>query len=382
MRIGIMLRNLNEKGGIYVYTVNLLESMLQMQNHGLEFVLIYADPEHLGTFSHHKNVKEIAAKASNKILWDQITIPRIIREEKIDLIYNPKLSIPLFTKAKKILMIHGAEQYAVKSAFKWYDRIYVRIAMPLYGFFADKILTNTQMGVDDLSKYLHLNKEKFAGIHEGVHKRFKILDEAEKKRVKEKYELPEKFILYVGGLTPLKNFGRLAQAFDRIAGKNDYQLVVTGFKRFKFKQDLDVVESLANKNKIKFCGFVPDEDLPAFYNLAELFVFPSLYEGFGLPVLEAMACGCPIITSETGCTKEVTGNAALLINPYDTNDIAEKIELLLSDRELKNDLIKKGFTRVKNFSWEKCAAETLNVFDSLNLTESKLGYIPHKSRRH
>ncbi len=373
MRIGIMLRNLNEKGGIQGYTINLLESMLQMAEHDLEFILIYSDPQYLGTFSRFKNVKEIAAKASNKILWDQITVPRIIREEKIDMIYNPKLSIPLFTKAKKILMIHGAEQYAVKSAFKWYDRIYVRIAMPLYSFFANRILTNTQMGVDDLSRYLHIRKDKFAGVHEGVHKRFKIIDDTEKKRVKEKYDLPEKFILYVGGLTPLKNFRRLALAFDTIAEKNHYHLVVTGFKRFKFQQDLDTVESLSSKNKIKFCGFVPDEDLPGFYNLAEMFVFPSLYEGFGLPVLEAMACGCPIITSETGCTKEVTGDAAILIDPYDIHDIAEKIELLAVDKKLKNDLIAKGFERVKNFSWDKCAAETLNVFYSSGLNTSRLG---------
>lgn len=362
-----MLRNLNEKGGIRVYTLNVLEKLFQIQNNSLEFILIYTSPEYIGTFSRYPNVREIFVKAPNKLFWDQIIIPRIIRREKIDLIYNPKLSIPILTKAKKVLMIHGAEQFAVKSAFKRHDRIYVRIAMPLYGFIADKIITNTHMGVDDLSKYLHLKKDKFVAIHEGVHNRFRILDEFEKARVREKYNLPDKFILYVGGLTPLKNFGRLAQAFDLLAGKYDHHLVVTGFKRFKFQQELKVVEKLTNNNKINFCGFVPDEDLPGFYNLADLFVFPSLYEGFGLPVLEAMACGCPVITSTTGCTKEVTADAALLTNPYNINDIADKIELLLTKQELRNDLIKKGHIRVKNFSWEKCAAETVNVFQSLDL---------------
>lgn len=276
MRVGIMLRNLNEKGGIHVYTLNVLEKMLQIQNNDMEFILIYTEPNHIGKFSHYPQVKEFFFRAPNKIFWDQFIIPRIIRKEKIDLIYNPKLSIPIFTKAKKVLMIHGAEQFVVKSAFRWYDRLYYKLAMPLYGFFADKILTNTNQGVDDLSKYLHLKKNKFVAIHEGVHNRFKILDEFEKKRIKEKYNLPNKFILYVGGLSPLKNFRRLAQAFDLIAGKYDHYLVLTGFKRFKFKKDLKEVDKLTNRNKIKFCGFVPDEDLPGFYNLADLFVFPSL----------------------------------------------------------------------------------------------------------
>jgi glycosyltransferase involved in cell wall biosynthesis len=129
---------------------------------------------------------------------------------------------------------------------------------------------------------------------------------------------------------------------------------------------LEVVENLTNKDKIKFYDFVPDEDLPGFYNLADLFVSPSLYEGFGLPVLEAMACGCPLIISTTGCTKEVTADAALLTNPYNVNAIAEKIELLLTQPELRNDLIKKGLSRVKSFSWGKCAAETINLFHSLD----------------
>lgn len=359
-----MIRNLNERGGINVYTVNLIENILK-QNTADEFIFIYNDKKFLGRYSSYHNVKEFYIKAKSKIVWDQIKVRQILRKEKVDIIFNPKLSIPLFTKAKKVLMIHGAEQFAVPSAFPWHDRIYVQIFMRLYGIFSDKILTTTKLGVEDLSKYLHLPKNKFSYAHEGVHKRFKVISRNELTEIKTKYNLPEKFILFISGLTPLKNFGRTMQSFDILAEKYDYNMVVTGFRKFKFEEDLRQIEKIKNKDKIKFCGFIPDEDLPAIYNLADLHIFPSLYEGFGLPVLEAFACGCPVVTTKTGCTKEVTGDAAILADPYSINDIAEKMELVLTNNKLRESLVKKGFERVKEFSWEKCAHETIQVFHSL-----------------
>ena len=374
MKIGLMIRNLGEMGGINVYTVNLIENLLKIDKSD-KFIFIYNDKNLIGRYSRYKNVKEIAVESRFKLYWDQILVPKIIKKENIDIIFNPKLSIPLFTKAHKVLMIHGAEQFAVKSAFKWYDRIYVQIMMPLYAKFADEVLTTTKTGIDDLSGYLKIPKVKFAFAYEGVHERFKVLNNNLLNEVKKRYNLPDKFILFIGGLTPLKNFGRVVQAFDIINQKHDYKLVVIGFNRFKFENELKVAEGLKEKNKIIFPGFIPDEDLPAFYNLAHLLIFPSLYEGFGLPVLEAMACGCPIVTTKTGCTKEVTDKAALLADPYNIQDIAEQIEKLIIDKELRDQLIKSGFERVKNFSWEKCATETLEILRK-TVTEFSVSKLP------
>ncbi len=360
-----MVRNLNERGGIKNYTQSIIENILKL-NTGDEFVIIYNDEKFLGQYSSYSNVKEVVVKANNKLIWDQIKVPRILKKEKVDLIYNPKLSIPLFTKAKKVLMIHGAEQFAVSSAFPWYDRIYVRIFMPLYGFFADKIITTTKLGVEDLAKYLFfIKKSKFTYVYEGISKRFKVIQKAEADKIKAKNDLPDKFILFIGGLTPLKNFSRAMRAFDILADEFEYHLVVVGFKKFKYVNDLEEIKKIRNKDKIKFCGFIPDEELPAFYNLADLYLFPSLYEGFGLPVLEAFASGCPVVTSKTGCTKEVTGDAAVLVDPYNIEDIAEKMKLVLTNSKLRDELIRKGFERVKNFSWEKTALETIKIFNSL-----------------
>lgn len=183
--------------------------------------------------------------------------------------------------------------------------------------------------------------------------------------VRSRYGLPEKYLLFISGITPLKNFGRTVQAFDLLAEKYDHHFVVTGFNKFKFKGELKKIQALKNKDKIQFLGFIPDADLPAFYNLADAYIFPSLYEGFGLPVLEAFACGCPVVTSQTGCTREITADAAILADSYDVADIAEKIEMVLNNDELRANLIKRGFERVKSFSWEKCAMETMNIFHSL-----------------
>jgi len=364
MKIAFMIRNMDERGGINVYTLNLIENILMLDNE-TKFLLVYNHQKFLGHFSKYENVREIAMRSPSKLVWDQILIPYILWKKKVDVVFNPKLSIPILSNAKKVLMIHGAEQFAVKKAFKWYDRLYYQIAMPLYGRFSDKILTTTKLGINDLSRYIGIVKSKFTFVHEGVHKRFKILDQEKNEAVKIKYDLPDRFILFVGGLTPLKNFGRAAKAFDILSEKYGHSMVVTGFKKFKFKSDMLIAQNVKNVERIKFCGFIPDEDLPAFYNLADVFVFPSLYEGFGLPVLEAMACGCPVVTSSVGCTKEVTGNAALLVNPYDEKDIAEKIQKILDDSAFKDVLVNKGLIRVKQFSWEKCAKETLNVLNSL-----------------
>ena len=139
-------------------------------------------------------------------------------------------------------------------------------------------------------------------------------------------------------------------------------MVVLGFKRWKYEQDLKVVEDLKIQDRVHFAGFVPDEDLPAFYNAADLFLFPSLYEGFGIPVLEAMACGCPVVTSKTGCSPEVAGGAAELVDPYDVDSIYTGMRRVLDDMRLRREMTARGLRRCRDFSWSKTAKATLSLF--------------------
>jgi glycosyltransferase involved in cell wall biosynthesis len=202
-------------------------------------------------------------------------------------------------------------------------------------------------------------------IHEAFNPLCQPLDRAATQEVRAKYQLPDSFILFVGGLNPLKNFSNLLYAYHRLQADISHQLVVVGFNRWKFAHDLELVDKLGLHDRVRFIGFIPDEEIPAFYTLADVFAFPSLYEGFGIPILEAMACGCPVVTSKTGCGPEVAGEAASLVDPYSPSDIAKAISALLTDGVLRQRLRELGLKRAGQFSWPKCAQQTLALFQSL-----------------
>lgn len=360
-----MLRHFGQPGGIGVYTVNVLRALFNVDRRN-QYVLIYRDRRHLGQFSGFSNVKEEVLHAPNRLLWDQFTVPKFAIREGLNIIYNPKLSVPLFAPCKTILVMHGAEQFAVPQAFKWYDRMYFSVANRLYCRRASAIIAMTHTGAKDITKYMGARPDKIRVIYEAYNERCRVMPKEKVEEVKARYNLPDHFILFVGGLSPLKNLANLIRAFKRLETTFHYKLVVVGFKRWKFAQDIQLVDELELADRVLFTGFVPDEDIPAFYNAAELFVFPSLYEGFGIPALEAMACGCPVITSKAGCSPEIAGGAAVLVDPYSPEDIAKAIRRVLTEQPLKRDLIEKGLKRSAEFSWEKCAMETVAVFESVS----------------
>lgn len=364
MRIGVMLRNIGEKGGIVVYATNLLKNLFAIDKKN-EYHLLYARPEDRGRFGAFPNVQEALITAPNKLWWDQVSVPQYARKEKLDVIYNPKLSIPLFTRCKTVWVMHGGEHFVIPGVFKWHDRLYFSVANRLYAKKASAIITMTHLGAADIVKYTGADPRKMHVIHESYNELCHVVDKESLRPIRQKYGLPERFILFVGGLTPLKNFGNILRAYQKIKNAIPHKIVLVGFKRWKFNKDLQLLEQLKLQDNVKFTGFVPDQEISAFYNLAELFVFPSLYEGFGIPTLEAMACGCPLIASKTGCSPEVVQEAALLVDPYNPDEIADAIRKIFSDAVLRNRLIEQGLTRVKYFSWNKCAKETLALFESL-----------------
>jgi len=365
MKIGVMLRHLDQPGGIGVYTSRLLNTLFQIDQKN-EYWAIYSQPNHLGRFADFPIVKETVVPAPNKLWWDQVSVPHFAQKNGLDLIFNPKLSVPLLTRCKTVNVMHGAEQFAVPKAFKWHDRIYFKVANPFYCRKATAIISPTHQCAQDISKYMGADLKRTHVINHAYNDNCKLLMKDQVLAVKRKHKLPDHFILFVGGLSPLKNFGNLLKAYKLIGNSFPHKLVCVGFRRWKYSKDIEMIRKLDIKDKVLFTGFVPDEDIPAFYNLADLFVFPSLYEGFGMPVLEAMACGCPVITTETGCSPEVAGGAAVLTNPYDVRQIAESIKKVLGENSFRKELIQKGLTRAGQFSWNNCARETLALFDSLN----------------
>ncbi len=359
MKIGVMLRAIDEKEGVGIYTQNLMDNILKIDQNN-EYVLFYRNPGFLGRYASHENVREKLVKAPNKAIWDQIKVPIEAKREGIDIIFHPKFTVPLFTKCKTIMVSHGSEWFVYPNVYKLLDRVYIRKMMPLYCNKTDLIISNSNFTKNDFINILKINENKIKTIYFGINPIFKPVDDSIfLTNIKEKYHLPEKFILYVGRIYPGKNFGSLIQAFSKIHTTLTHKIVVAGSPRWGFKNECSIIERLGLEKKVIFAGWVPQEDLVAFYNLAELFVLTSFYESFGMVVLEAMACGCPVIGPKTGAIPEIAGDAAYFINPYDPGEIAEAIENLLTSEDLRKEFIEKGFNRVRAFSWDKCAKETL-----------------------
>ncbi len=364
MRVGIMLRHLGEKGGIVTYTKNILKSFLRLapEHH---FALFYASAEHLGSYA-GPNLSEHLLPASGKFAWDHWAVPRLAAALDLDLIFNPKLSVPLWAKQPRVLVLRP-EQFVHPELFKPLDRAYFKTFMPLYCRAAARILAPTATAAQDIVRYVGSDPTKTVWVHEGCGDHFFAPDPGPQAlaEVRQRYGLPERYVLFVGGITPLKNFERLVEAFARVHERHHLPLVVVGFNRWRFENDLAFAQGHRASPHILFPGFVADSDMPQVYRLASCLFFPSIYEGFGIPVPEAFATGCPVITSNRGCSPEVAGGGAHLVDPFDIEDMARGLDLVLTDQGYRQELIARGRQRAPHFQFDRCARQTLEVFEQI-----------------
>jgi glycosyltransferase involved in cell wall biosynthesis len=366
MKIGVMLRTIDEKQGIGIYTLNLMDHLLQLDKKN-DYVLFFRNPQFIGRYAQYAHVKEKLIPGSNKAFWDQVKIPIEASRENVDIVFHTKFTVPFFTRRKTVMVLHGSEWLFAPKWFKMFDRIYINLLMPRYCKKASAIIANSDVTKKDFISILGVPEEKIKLIYHGLDPKFKHIDDHDfLGRVQEKYSLPERFILYVGRIHPGKNFGNLIKAFFKIHNELPHKVLVVGHPRWGYHHEYSIVKELGLDEKFIFPGWVPQEELVAFYNLADLFIFPSFYEGFGIPLLEAMACGCPAVVSNTGNLPYLARGAALLVDPYKPDEIAGAIHKILTEDGLRKELIEKGLHRAQAFSWEKCAKETLALFESLN----------------
>jgi len=369
MRIGVMLRHYEQhEGGVKHYTKMLLPLLFSLGSKH-QFVLIYQNPKLRGTYARYPNVEELVAQMPGTFLWDQFAVPWVTRDKGLDIIFNPKFTIPFFTRCKTIFVLHGSEWFVIPDVFPWYDQLYTNRLVPLYCRHADAFICVAEAVKTDAVKYVQADPDKIFTVHNGIDPRqfYFVDDRKHLQAVRVKYQLPEKYIVWVGQIVSRKNVKRLLQAFAQIAPEIPHDLVIAGEQRFgaKDKEELAVIKELGIEQRVRFIGWVSHDDLPAIYRLADLFPFPSLYEGFGIPLVEAMACGCPIVTANTCAPPEVVAGAALLVDPYDVAAIAEAMRTMLRDTDLREKLVARGLQRAKDFSWEKCARQVLDVLDSV-----------------
>lgn len=364
MRILVMLRHLDQhEGGVKVYTQNVLPHLFTLgrEHH---FIAVYRNRDHLGTYAHFPNVEEIAIPTRSLLSWDQIVIPRVAAKKKVDLIFNPKFTAPLRGAARRVFVLHGSEWFKLPRHHTLIDRVYVRTMFPLYCRAADRVITVAETVKRHAVAHTRIAAEKFVPIHNGYDpQRFRLVNDAAMLRsVKAKYDLPDQFLLWVGQFDTRKNLGGLLKAFARLADEVPHDLVLVGPKTWNVGPELDLIEELHLQERVHLTGFIAHDDLPAVYNLASAFVFPSLCEGFGIPLLEAMACGTPIVTASTGSPPEVVSDAALTTDPHDVEQLASAIRSVLGDLHTRQRLIAAGLERAKHFSWERCASALLSTF--------------------
>ena len=368
MRIGVMLRALDEKGGIGVYTQNVLQELLDLDTRN-RYVLFYRNPSHIGRFAGRSNVKECLVRAPHKTLWDQVAIPNACRREKVDVVFHPKFTAPLLAPCKAVMVVHGADWFIPEQA-QFYSRLNVlsmRVAMSLYFRKCAVVISVSQLTTDNFRQVLPRALRNMETVYFGPARYFHRVEDPERLRhVKARYELPEKFILTLTkrGGDNRKNLGQVFKAYARYHQRSQapHKLVVGGKDCHLFRDEYGLSNEL-HCGDVLFPGWIEQEDLPAVYTLADVYLYPSNLEAFPIPITEAMACGTPIITSNVNGLEEIAGDAALLVDPGDTDHIAQAIARVLTDPQLRKELSKRGLERSKVFSWDKCASETLSILE-------------------
>ena len=381
LRIGIDYTAAVRQGaGIGRYTRELVRSLAEL-NRGHDYVLFAAaGGRRLANMNWPPNFTMRSVPLSDRalaILWHRLQLPLWVElvTGPVDIFHSPDFVLPPVRRARTLVTVHDLSFIRYPQCADANLRAYLNKVVPRSVQRADLVLADSQSTKDDLMGLLDLTPDRIKVVYPGVEERFRpIEDPTLLEETRKRYNLPPRFILGLGTLQPRKNFARLIEAFadlrsfdvaqDRSA-TCDLHLVIAGGKGWLYEEIFATVEQLGLEEKVIFPGFVADEHLPALYNLADLFVFPSLYEGFGLPPLEALACGAPVITSDASSLPEVVGEAGLIVEATDVENLAEAMKRVLEDDALQAEMIARGLEQAKKFTWEKAAAKLLNLYETL-----------------
>lgn len=369
MNIAFDARSINwSKGtGIGTYTEKILKNMIA-SNPDFFFQLYWSESGY-ENFSFDNTQIMMTSKRHHRF-FDQYYIPANLKMKHSEIYHVPQNGIGLseFISCKKIVTIHDLIPYIMpETVGKGYLLKFLSQIPQVIGI-SDAIITVSNYSKKDILKFFPIDEDKIFVTPLAADESFKPLDKEKcRAKLKSKYNISKAYILYLGGFSPRKNIKSLITAFSKILKKlpKEYVLVLVGEINIEGNSLLKLISTLNIEDKVILTGKVPEDDLPLLYNGCDLFVYPSLYEGFGLPPLEAMSCGVPVITSFVSSIPEVTGDSCLLINPNDTSELSMAMEKILSDENFSTILCEKGLLRASNFSWKKTAEATINVYKNL-----------------
>ncbi len=301
-------------------------------------------------------------------LWTHLRLSWEMIMQPPDLLFVPAHVLPLVRPERSVVTVHDLGFLHHPEAHTWFQNVYLRWSTRHNARSATRILADSQATRQDLIRYYGIPKEKTVVVYPGLDRDLGPVTDADLlAATRDHYGISERYLFYVGTLHPRKNLARLVRAFaGSVAVKYpELQLVLAGKKGWLSDGIVEEVRSAGLVDQIVLTGYVPDSDLPALMSGALAFVFPSLYEGFGMPVLEAMACGTPVVCSNVSSLPEVAGEAALLVDPLDTGALAQALIRIAEDADLRCELVLRGLERVRAFSWRRCAQETLQVLEEV-----------------
>lgn len=380
MNIGIDCRALQDSfiAGIGYYINYLLHNLAKIDNEN-RYILLYNSfrksflkgaPKY-----EYENFRQVMFRIPN-VFFSGISgtpISALLPIERlmggIDIFHATNYLLPYCSHARSILTIYDLSILKFSQFHPLKRRIvFSKGRLSNSAKACDAVIACSEATKTDIVDILNVRPEKIKVIYAAISPEFSKIDNKQLiDNVLKKYSLPEKYILYVGTLEPRKNVARLIEAFKKIKDrvKGEYRFVLIGGRGWHYKDIFATINRLRLDDSVVYLDYLTREDLPPILNGAEAFVYPSLYEGFGLPPLEAMACGVPTVVSKVSCFPEVVGDAALKVNPYSIDDIADGIYRILTDGGLRETLRQKGLERVKNYSWERTARETLTLYNEV-----------------
>lgn len=357
--------------GIGTYTYQLIWNINQMDK--LNRYLLFLPDENISDLNPGDNIDiKLISEDKKDNFWEEIDIPNILTDTKIDVYHVPQngIGLPREKNCPFVITLHDVIPYKMpETVGPQYLDIYTR-EVPWIINNCDAVVTVSNYSKEDIAKTLHFPEDRIYVTHLAAEDIYYPRNKAVCKAiVKDRYGIDNDFILYVGGFSPRKNIKGLIQAFGRIKPKLPlgYKLVILGKKGRSYYDYRDLAYNLKLKEDVIFTGYVPVDELPIFYNAASIFCYPSFYEGFGLPPLEAMACGTPTISSRVTSMPEILGDDVIYIDPNSIDDISERILNLVEDEKLRFEMSFKGLRRSSIYSWKKTAVETIQILSKMSI---------------
>ncbi len=377
MRIGIITDAIDDaaldpvaRAGIYRYTKELVTTLLEIDRNN-EYVLIH---HRASGNPFYEASRELLVPLYNVPLHHEarkaLAIPLAVRKERLDVIHEPRGFIPhLFPRGvRKILTVHDLSTIFFPAMHTRLNALRIRLSLCLSMGKVDRIIAVSNFTKKELMNAFHIPDHLVHVVYEGVDENFKPIENCDV--VLRKYGIERGFILFVGTLEPRKNLETALKAFYKLKKMNiARRFVIVGVPGWKSGKLDRIIDDLHLSKDITTIGYVPDGDLPALYSSSDLFVYPSVYEGFGLPLLEAMACGTPVLTTKSSSLPEVVGDAAITVDPYDVEGLAAAMHQTLTNDGLAESMAKKGIERARLFSWKETARRTLRVYEEATYSQ-------------